>query len=64
MARVSMNRIVQRSAADQARPFAGLSRGVRRDASLLLEQAALTPSLWTDAALAATTPVRANRLAV
>jgi hypothetical protein len=61
---VSMNRIVQRSAVDQARPLAGLSRWVRRDAPLFLEHAALTPIFLADAAFAATTPTNASDLAV
>ena len=63
---VSMNRIVQRSAAVfKARvPFAGLSPCVRPDAFPFLKPAALIPTLWTDAAFAATTPARANDLAV
>ena len=61
---VSMNRLVQRTAADQARPSAGLSLCVRLDAPLSLERAALTPFLLADAAPAATTPTDASDLAV
>ena len=64
MVAVSMNRTVQRSAVEpQARFSAGLSLCARPDAFLLPEHAALIPILWTDAALAATTPVRASDLA-
>ena len=64
MVAVSMNRTVQRSAVEpRARFSAGLSLFARPDAFLLPEHAALIPSLWTDAALAATTPVRASDLA-
>ena len=64
MARVSMNRIVQRPAADQARLPAGLSLCVRPNAPLFLEHAALNPFFRTDAAPAATTPAHASDLAV
>ena len=64
MVPVSMNRIVPRSAVElQARFSAGLSLYARPDAFLLPEHAALIPILWTDAALAAATPVRASDLA-
>jgi len=62
---VSMNRTVQRSAVEpQARSFAGLSLSAPPNPSPLLESAALTPSLWTDAAPAATSSARASFLAV
>ena len=66
MMSVSMKRTVQRSAAVfKARaPFAGLSLCLRLDTLFLLKHAAFTPILGTDAAFAATTPVRANNLAI
>ncbi|MGD9611640.1 MAG: hypothetical protein AB7V22_01915, partial [Kiritimatiellia bacterium] len=65
VARISMNRTVQRSAVDvQARFPAGLSLYASPDASRSPRSAALTPIDWTDAAPAATTSARASDLAV
>ncbi|NCD23091.1 MAG: hypothetical protein EOL90_09150 [Spartobacteria bacterium] len=60
-----MKRTVQRFAVDvQARFPAGLSPYASPDAFVSLESAALTPTLGTDAARAATTSARASDLAV